>query len=606
MCSYAQIEKVEPPNWWVGFEEETLQLLVYGPGLGDYSATLENTEVNLSRTTQANSPNYLFLDLEIPKGTKEQTLNIIFKSPDKKQLNLSYQLLSRIKEPTAFKGFSSEDAIYLITPDRFANGDKENDAVPGMKETGVDRNDDYARHGGDIQGILNHLNYIKDMGFTAIWSSPLLENDMPQQSYHGYAITDFYRVDPRFGNLKLYKQLSEEASKLGMKIIMDQVVNHCGLEHWWMKDLPFHDWVNEQQAFEERQELRISNHRRTTNQDISAAEADKTLMANGWFVSAMPDLNQQNQFLSRYLIQNSIWWIETLHLGGIRQDTYPYPDKSFMAKWAGSILREYPNFSIVGEEWSYNPLLVGYWQRGSNNRDGYESNLKCTMDFPLQNSLVEALNEPENWDKGLIKLYEALANDFHYASPKDLLMFADNHDMDRIYTQFGEDEVLTEMAMAFILMAPRIPQIYYGTEILIQNSAKPGDHGLIRTDFPGGWEGDTINAFEGTGLSEPQKKMQQFLKKLLRFREGNEVIHHGKTKHFAPQDGVYVLFRYMDNKTIVLILNKNSNPVQLSLSRFREMNLEGQTMKDLISEKEVIWSGEITLDMKGAVILTNY
>ena len=323
---------------------------------------------------------------------------------------------------------------------------------------------------------------------------------------------------------------------------MDQVINHCGSGHWWMEDLPFSDWINHQQDLFEGNEVQVTNHRRTVNQDLYAA---------------MPDMNQSNPFMAAYLIQNSLWWIETLGLGGIRQDTYPYPDKQFMADWAERIMTEYPNFSIVGEEWSYNPLLVGYWQMGAKNKDGYESYLKSTMDFPLQRALVSALLEEEKWDSGLVKLYEGLANDFHYASPADILLFADNHDMDRIYTQLQEDVVLTKMAMAYLLTVPRIPQIYYGTEILMQNTKKPGDHGLIRTDFPGGWKEDSVNAFKGTGLTSEQAEMQLFMKKLLNFRKSYPTIHSGTTKHFAPENGVYVLFRQDSEHTVVLILNKN-------------------------------------------------
>ena len=474
-----------------------------------------------------------------------------------------------------------------------------------MRENGIDRKDDYARHGGDIRGIINKLDYISEMGFTALWSSPLLENDMPEQSYHGYAITDFYQVDPRFGTLEEYRELAEKAREKGIKLIMDQVANHCGLYHWWMEDLPFRNWINGQPSYENNEAVTISNHRRTTNQDLYASDWDKESMSRGWFVSAMPDLNQENPFMANYLTQNSIWWIETLGLGGIRQDTYPYPDKVFMAEWARRIMREYPKFSIVGEEWSYNPLLVGYWQQGAQNKDGYQSHLKSSMDFPLQRTLMKALTEKEDWDSGLITLYEALANDFHYASPQDLLFFADNHDMDRVFTQLEEDPILTKMAMAFVLLAPRIPQVYYGTEILMENSSKPESHGLIRSDFPGGWESDNVNAFSGSGLTPEQLDMQQFMRELLHFRKGEPAIHKGKTKHFAPEEGIYVLFRYENERKVVLILNKNEQPVELDLSRFSEMALEGQRLREVVSNEEFAWEGRLRLKDKGVLVLSN-
>ena len=602
-----QIERIEPPNWWVGMKNSELQLMLYGQGLGAYSVTLDDqgNGVELKKMNPAKSKNYLFLDLQFAKDAKAGTLAFTLSHPKSgDSIVMEYELKDRDPKMLSIQGFDSSDVVYLITPDRFANADPENDSVEGMLEMDLDRSHDYKRHGGDIRGITQHLDYLADMGFTAIWSSPVLENNMPEQSYHGYAMTDFYRVDPRFGTLEDYKELSNKSSANGIKLIMDQVANHCGSEHWWMQDLPFEDWVNYQSEFENGERLTITNHRRTTNQDPYASAYDKQLMEKGWFVSAMPDLNQNNPYLANYLIQNSIWWIETLALGGIRQDTYPYPNKEFMAKWANTIMTEYPNFNIVGEEWSYNPLLVGYWQSGSSNKDGYESHLKSTMDFPLQKALVEALTEEESWDKGLIKLYEGLANDFHYTDPNSILLFGDNHDMDRIYTQLGEDVNLTKMALAFILTSPRIPQVYYGTEILMQNSAKPGDHGLIRTDFPGGWNGDTQNAFTGKGLTEDQVKMQEFLRTMLQFRKGSKAIHIGATKHFAPANGVYTLFRTIGDEMVILILNKNESPVTISLDRFKEMEIEGKRFFDVLENNSLELNGELDLDSRGILVLS--
>jgi len=451
--------------------------------------------------------------------------------------------------------------------------------------------------------MTQHLDYIEEMGYTAIWPSPLLTNDMENWSYHGYAMTDFYQVDPRFGTLADYKELADKARERNIKLIMDQVANHCGSEHWWMKDLPFKDWLNYQENYGNNENIPNSNHRRTSNQDLYAAIRDKKEMTHGWFVSAMPDLNQRNPFMAKYIIQNSIWWIETLGLGGIRQDTYPYADKEFMAEWAGTIMNEYPNFNIVGEEWSYNPLLIAYWQRNNNNKDGYNSNLRSTMDFAMQNLIVEALREEEKWDTGLVKIYEGLANDFAYSTPKDIVAFLDNHDMDRVFTQFKEDIVNTKMGLAYLLMLPRIPQLYYGTEILMQNSAKPGDHGLIRTDFPGGWDGDPINAFTGQGLSKDQLDMQSYLKKILNFRKNSKAVHEGRTVHFAPSNGIYVLFRILGDETVCLILNKNSEPYSLDLSTFAEIGLDGKTMRNIITDTSLVWKDNILLKSKGATIL---
>ncbi len=602
--SFSQIKKIEPPNWWIGMKGDTLQIMFYGLDLGSYTPSVLYSGVKLNEYHIADSPNYIFLDLYISPKTIAGEVEITFsKDEGKSVLKHAYPLFSRDDSDINYVGFDSSDVVYLITPDRFSNGNPNIDFQEGFKEATVDRSQDYARHGGDIKGIINHLDYIYEMGFTAIWPTPLLTNDMQEQSYHGYAMTNFYEVDPRFGSMEDYVLLSRKSRNLGIKLLMDQVVNHCGIEHWWMSDLPFSDWINFQDQFENRNHISVTNHRRTINQDIYASQADKDLMNDGWFVPSMPDLNQNNSFMATYLIQNSIWWIEKLHLGGIRQDTYPYSDKSFMAKWAGAIMQQYPNFNIVGEEWSYNPLLVRYWQQGADNADGYSSNLKTTMDFPLQRTLVTSLKESETLDSGLIKLYEGLANDFAYYDPQSIMLFGDNHDMDRIFTQLGEDLVKTKMAMAFILLAPRIPQIYYGTEILLQNSDKPGDHGLIRSDFPGGWQNDKVSGFTEEGLTKEQKEMQQYLKKILNFRKNNNTIHQGKTIHFAPEDGIYVLFRTLLDEVVILILNKNEKAIDLDLSRFMEINIKGKRFFSLLDDEEVELQTNLRLEHKGCMIL---
>ena len=610
------IERVEPPNWWIGFQNEALQLLVKHPNIGSATASLSYPGVRIKEQHKARSANYLFLDLEIADSAPAGKFNIVFKTEDGKELKHTYELKSREKSAEEYVGFNSTDVLYLITPDRFANADPSNDVFLAstesnetnqngrfLKENKIDRKDDYARHGGDIKGITSHLDYIDEMGFTAIWSCPLLTNDMPRSSYHGYAITDLYEIDPRFGSLEDYRELADKASERGIKLIMDQVANHCGSEHWWMKDLPFEDWVNYQENFEDKGKLVTSNHRRTSNQDLYASQLDKRRMTDGWFVSAMPDLNQRNPFMANYIIQNSIWWIETIGLGGIRQDTYPYPDKDFMSRWAGAIMKEYPNFNIVGEEWSYNPLLIGYWQDGKVNKDGYDSNLRSTMDFAMQRLVVEALNEEESWDKGLVKIYEGLANDFAYHEPKDILVFPDNHDMSRIFTQLKGNITSTKMALAFYLIMPRTPQIYYGTEILMEDFAKPGDHGLIRTDFPGGWQGDKANAFTGEGLNADQKDMQSFLKTVLNYRKTSKAMHDGKTIHFAPVEGLYILFRILDEEVVMIALNK-SERTSVNSEMMKEIGIEGKKVKDVISGEESTFSGEIKINPKGVTLLT--
>ena len=590
--------RVEPPHWWSGFSNPKLQLLVHAKAIGKMRPVIAHEGIELVNYHQAKSPNYLFLDLHIDSSVTSTSFAINFEENGRIQYTTPYAIKPRNKN-IDIKGFDTSDAIYLITPDRFANGDPANDQFESMRETTLQRKDHYGRHGGDIRGIIDHLDYIANMGFTAIWSTPLLTNDMPKQSYHGYAITDYYAVDPRFGDLDTYKEFAQKARSKGIKIIMDQVANHCGVHHWWMEDLPFEDWVNQQDRFENKQELRSSNHRRTTNQDPYASQYDKKAMTEGWFVAEMPDLNQRNPFMANYIIQNSLWWIETLHLSGIRQDTYPYPDKTFMAEWAKSIMTEYPDFSIVGEEWSYNPLLVGYWQDGNKNKDGYRSHLTHTMDFPIQEALRKGIIHEEAWDTGLIEIYEAIANDFGYAAPENIVAFLDNHDMDRAYTQYKEQAVQLKMALGVLLLLPRVPQIYYGTEVLIENSAQPGDHGLIRTDFPGGWVTDSINGFTQEGLNTEQIDMQKFIQKMLHYRKQSTAIQQGQLIHFAPFDGIYTLVRSDENETVVLFLNKNSSPYAVDLERFRELQLDGKKMINVLTEEEVEWSTELIIPKKG-------
>jgi neopullulanase len=612
------LDRVEPTNWWVGMKNPNLQLLVHHPNISKYNVSINYSGVSIVKVTPSTkSKNYLFVDLTIHKTAKAGKFDLLFKNEGSEDLMHTYELKQREKPSDQYKGFDSSDAIYLITPDRFSNADVTNDngsvnsktndtgtSVYFLKETTINRADDYARHGGDIKGITNHIDYIYDMGFTAIWSTPLLTNNMPRSSYHGYAITDLYEIDPRFGNLADYRALADKLREKGMKLIMDQVANHCGSEHWWMKDLPFNDWLNYQENYEEKGDLVRSNHRRTSNQDIYASNIDKMGMQDGWFVPTMPDLNQRNPFMANYIIQNSIWWIETIGLGGIRQDTYPYPNKNFMSNWAGAIMNEYPNFSIVGEEWSYNPLLVGYWQRGAKNKDGYESNLKSTMDFPMQKAIIEGIKEEESWGTGLVKIYEGLANDFHYTTPKDIMVFLDNHDEGRMFTALEEDISKAKIALSYMLMLPRIPQMYYGTEILMDDTANHGDHGLIRTDFPGGWSGDSMNAFTGKGLSSEKLEMQSFVKTMLNFRKNSKAVHAGKTLHFAPLNGTYFLFRIADNETVVHIINKNENPLSIDLKRYKEVGLTGKTLRNVLTGEEFVWGDVISFKEKGSIILT--
>jgi glycosidase len=579
----AQISHVEPPNWWVGMKNPALQLLIHGKAIGETTPTINYAGVTINKTTAAQSINYLFIDLLIDETTKPGTFPITFKKGNKTIYTYQYTLLPRQLSADQFQGFNSSDVIYLIVPDRFANGDPRNDIVAGLRETKIDRGFEGGRHGGDLRGMIDHLDYIANMGFTAIWTTPVLENDMDRYSYHGYSITNHYKVDPRFGTLDDYKEFAQKARQKGIKLIFDDVVNHIGLNYWWMNDLPFKDWIN-------KVETRVNtNHRRTVHQDQYASAYDRDLMTRGWFVESMPDVNSENAFMASYIIQCSIWWIETLQLGGIRQDTYPYSNKDFLTTWSCSIMNEYPAFNIVGEEWSLNPLVTSYWQADKPRNDGYTSCLKSVMDFPLQNSLMQALRETDQgWVLGdkLNLLYEALANDFNYADPKNILVMADNHDMDRVHTQLNNDIELTKMAITYMLTIRGIPQIFYGTEILMNNSSNRNSHGIIRSDFPGGWNDDQANGFTGAGLSPEQKTMQDYVRKLLNWRKTNDAIANGKTLHFAPFNGLYVYFRYTDKNMVMVVMNKNNNPVTLETSRFQEI-LKGKTSATQVMTGEV-------------------
>jgi len=591
----AEIERLEPPFWWTGFEHSELQLLAYGPGIGSASVTLDYPGVSVLRTVSVESPNYLFVYLDVGPDANAAGFPIRFTTADD-VVSYTFELRERDAQLRDAQGFSAADVIYLVTPDRFANGDPGNDYVEAMGDA-PDRSEPYGRHGGDLAGISDNLDYISNMGFTSIWLNPILENDMPHASYHGYATTDYYRVDPRYGDNESYRQLVADARAKGLGIIMDMIANHIGTGHWWMDDLPTPDWLNYQD------DIRITSHARTTNQDPYASAGDRELFASGWFVDSMPDLNQRNPLLADYLVQNSIWWVEYLGLHGIRQDTYPYPDKHFMSEWSRRIMQEYPNINIVGEEWSPNPNVTSYWQRGKHNHDGYVSHLPTVMDFPLQIALKESLTMDEKeWGSVWTDVYEMLGNDYLYPSAEDLLIFPDNHDMSRIYTQLDEDYELYRMALVFYLTMRGIPQIYYGTEILMSH---PGtdSHGAIRSDFPGGWSGDRANAFTGKGLGREQREAQDFVRKLLQWRKSTPVIHDGKLMHYAPDGNVYVYFRYDDDDTVMVIFNRGDETATVDTERFSERLGDSTRAVDVISGNIHNVGRSITLEPRSVLLL---
>ena len=606
------IERVEPPNWWIGFQHTALQLLVYGQGIAHLEPTVAKPGVVLEDVTTTGNPNYLFLHLRIDADTQPGDFDIHFDG-DGERLTHRYTLAQRDPELAKAQGFTSADAIYLVTPDRFANGDPANDNVAGLGDP-ADRTLPLGRHGGDLQGLLERLDYIADLGFTSVWINPVLENAMPAYSYHGYATTDFYRVDPRFGSNDDFVALVAAARERGLGIIMDMIVNHCGLHHWWLRDLPSDDWVHAAppKAAELRAWLdaatvwkgyRQTNHAKTVSLDPYAAQADQDRLYDGWFVPDMPDLNQDNPLLAEYLIQNAIWWIETLGLHGVRMDTYPYAGKAFMAEWTRRVMAEYPNFSVVGEEWTPNPLIAAYWQRGGPKHDGYESSLTHVMDFPVQTKLASALKDDEAWNGGFITLYESMVNDVLYPDPHALLIFADNHDTPRIFYQLEGDYDLFELAMAYLATMRGVPQLYYATEIL-GTHASPG-HGLIRSDFPGGWPGDAVDAVTGRGLTSAQRQAQTLVRALFNWRKRQPAIHRGRLLHFYPHtdDGYYVYFRMAADDVVMVVLNKNTEPRTLDPTRFAEALGTAKRGVDVIRGQEYDLTAPIDLTPRTALVL---
>ncbi len=595
LTSKAAITRIEPANWWVGMQYNQIQILVYGHEINNLNPEFSGKGIEINKVIKVPNPNYLFIDVTIKPNAEPGIRQLIFKNNGQVVESYDYPLLAREKKAEDYIGFNSSDVIYLITPDRFANGNAENDNQSFLKEK-TDRKFHGGRHGGDIAGIDQNLDYIKDMGFTCVWINPLLENDMPKFSYHGYSTTDFYKVDARYGSNEEYKALVKNAHKKGMKVIMDMIANHCGSEHWWMTDLPMQDWINQWPEYTE------TSHRKITVVDPYASQRDKDVYLKGWFVPTMPDLNQENEFLAKYLIQNSIWWVEYLDLNGIRMDTYSYSDATFLTNWTKAIMTEYPNFNIVGEEWFNKPTFVSYWQVDKKNDDGYVSYLKTLCDFPMEFTLVSALNSKEGFASGLIEIYELLGHDYLYAHPENMLTFPDNHDMSRIYTQLNEDDELFKMAITFIATTRGIPMYYYGTEILMSNP-NSGEHGIIRSDFPGGWSNDKINGFTGNGLTDKQLEAQNYMKKLLKWRQTSNAVKNGKLMHFEVHDGVYVYFRYTDSEKVMIVMNKNEGKTTLPLAEYAEMLKDAKSGKDPLNKKKYDLTQPIKVEGKSVTII---
>ncbi len=586
---------VEPAFWWVGMKGKEVQILFHNKdaNVGGYQASVVYEGVSLKATDRTDNPHYLFLTLEISPAAKAGKVPVTFVD-GKKKFVYEYELRNKSTAADRIRGFNSSDVMYLVMPDRFANGDLKNDTIPGMYQ-GTHRNQGSGRHGGDLKGMSDHLDYIRDLGVTALWLNPVLENNQKGYSYHGYAITDLYQVDKRFGSNEDYVAFINKCHGMGLKVIQDMVMNHIGDQHWLMKDFPSNDWIHQFPAFTR------SNFRGGVIFDSHRSKLDATLMSNGWFDTGMPDVNQQNPLFAKYLIQNSLWWIEYAGIDGIRMDTYMYSDKKFMADWARILLEEYPKFNIVGEVWLNTIPATAYWQKGTRNVDGYQSMLPALTDFPLYGAIAKSLTESPGWDSGINRLYEVISQDAAYPDAAGNLVFLDNHDVTRFYRTIGNNLDKLKMALIFQMTTRGIPQVYYGTEILMDGDG--ANHADIRRDFPGGWPGDAVDVFQRKGLTADQVAAMDFMKKLLNWRKSKAVIHTGKLTHYVPQDNVYVYFRSNGNETVMVVMNRNDVSKKLDTKRFAE-NMQGfATATNVMSGESLGNIASIDIAPNSAIIL---
>lgn len=562
LASHAQLERVEPMFWWTGMANPKLQLLVHGSHIADYSVSLHYNGVTLQKVNKVENPNYLFLDLLIDKNTNPGRFDIVFSQKGKKDLHYAYELKQQDNSANRIQGVTDKDLIYLIMPDRFSDGDTTNDRVAGMKDQSLNRDSMYDRHGGDLQGIINHLDYLKDLGVTAIWLTPEIENDMSHASYHGYAATDLYRIDSRYGTNELYKTYVEKCHALGLKVIKDVVPNHIGSEGWLMKDLPMKDWVHQWPEYTN------TNYRDQPLMDIHAAESDRKSQLDGWFVPTMPDVNESNPFVENYFTQNYIWWIEYAGIDGFRIDTYPYNDPLFMANWAKAIKAQFPNFTLFGETFVQTVAEQAFYSEGNIVNRGFDTHLQGVTDYALNAAIYEALNGKFGWDNGVSRLYETLAQDFLYKDATRNCIFLDDHDVSRFYSVVGEDFDKYKQGIGILLTMRGIPEMYYGTEILMKNFSSPD--GLVREDFKGGWANDSVNKFTAQGRTEKENEAFDYVKTLANFRKTSSALQTGKLMQYVPENGIYVYFRYDDKQTIMVILNSNDTLKTLQTQRFGE------------------------------------
>ena len=577
----SQITRVEPLSWWTGMKTP-LQLLINGENISQYNVALEGGRgVEITAIHKADSPNYLFVDVAVAENAAAGTYYLVFTNGDE-QFKYPYTIAERRKGSAERESFTTADAIYLLMPDRFGNGDPENDSTPCTTEK-ADRKAFFGRHGGDLQGMINGLDYIASLGATTIWPTPLLLDNEPHESYHGYACGDYYHIDPRFGSNELYKEFVAQAHERDLKVIMDVVTNHCGVSHWWMKDQPFNDWVHNFPTYTG------TNVCFSTNMDPNASAYDLNLQESGWFVPSMPDMNLNNEYVLNYFKQWAVWWIEYADLDGFRVDTYPYNEKNPMSEWCKSVMAEYPNINIVGECWTSSIPQLAYWQGGNANKDGFNSNLRAVMDFPLQEAICHALStDNPGWGQGMTRVYDCLSHDFVYHDLDNMMIFTNNHDTTRIGDVINKNPGRAKIGLAMLATMRGIPQIFYGEEMMLCSADLSQGHGGLRIDFPGGWAGDKTNLLTAEGRKGQNKELFDFSARLFNWRKSKEVIHTGNTMHFMTRDNTYAYFRYNDTDAVFVYVNNTDKPKNIPWSNYAEI---GSSLKDgrcVLSGEEVV------------------
>ncbi|MHB1685819.1 MAG: alpha-amylase family glycosyl hydrolase [Ignavibacteriaceae bacterium] len=583
-----KVNKIEPPNWWAGMKLNKIQLMVYGDNLNNISAKFNNDSIKVIKVHQAvGSSSYTFLDIEIPKDLPSGNYKLTF-TKNNSVVSVEYPVLQRNSSNGKYQGFNQGDVIYLIVPDRFSDGDTANNVIAGMNDE-CNVNNPIDRHGGDIRGIINHLNYLKDLGVTTLWISPLIENNTDKNfyGYAGYSATDLYKIDPRFGTNKLYNKLVQDAHKIGLKIILDHVSNHISISHPWIKDLPFPDWINGSV----KKHL-ITNHDKLAFADIHRDSSTIKINTEGWFTNYLPDLNQANPFVANYLIQNTIWWIESSGIDGIREDTYPYCDQKYLANWAKEILNEYPKLNIFGEVWTGDAVFLSSFQRHSFYPKKFDTNLLALTDFATYDIYSSFLRGKST----LSDIYEDFAKDFIYPDPNNLVTFIDNHDVRRSLAQANGDVNKFEMALTMLLTSRGIPEIFYGTEIGMMGG--DGD-GLVRADFPGGFPVDKQNAFTVDGRTKNENNIYDFVHRLLSLRLEHKALSFGKLIQFPPVKEIFVYFKSYNEDRIMVVLNNNYDDKQINLSRYHDQLKDARALKNLLTGETVELNKNAELNIKG-------